>query len=116
MVWSTVVEDILDVNLGKVTGVRLRNVETNEQTEMPIDGVFVAIGHEPNTDFVKGQIELDAKGFIVCLGDSSQTSTEGVFAAGDVADPVYKQAVTAAASGCRAAIDCDRYLASLKRM
>jgi thioredoxin reductase (NADPH) len=81
---------------------------------MPIEGVFIAIGHEPNTGFLAGQIELDSKGFIVCQGDSSRTSVEGVFAAGDVMDPLYKQAVTAAGTGCRAAIDCDHFLATLK--
>jgi len=113
-IWDTVVEDILDVNRGVVTAVKLRNVNTQDLTEMPIDGVFIAIGHNPNTAFLAGQIELDSKGFIVCRGDSSRTSVEGVFAAGDVMDPFYKQAVTAAGSGCRAAIDCDNYLALLK--
>lgn len=113
-IWDTVVEDILDVNQGKVTAAKLRNVNTGNLTEMPIDGVFIAIGHSPNTEFLAGQVELDSKGFIVCRGDSSRTSVEGVFAAGDVMDPFYKQAVTAAGAGCRAAIDCDNYLSSLK--
>lgn len=113
-IWNSVVDDILDVEKGKVIGVRLRNVKSNNLTELPIDGVFLAVGHDPNTGFLRGQVELDPKGFILCQGGSSRTSVEGVFAAGDVIDPVYKQAVTAAGSGCRAAIDCDRYLASLK--
>jgi len=113
-IWNTVVDDILDVAQNKVTAVRLRDVNTNDSTDMPIDGVFVAIGHRPNTAFLKNQVELDSKGFIVCQGDSSRTSVEGVFAAGDVIDPVYKQAVTAAGTGCRAAIDCDHYLSSLR--
>jgi len=114
--WDTVVEDIYDVAQGKVTGVKLRNVKTHEASERPLDGVFVAIGHEPNTRFLAGQLELDSKGFIVCRGDSSRTSVEGVFAAGDVMDPLYKQAVTAAGSGCRAAMDCDHYLSSLQEL
>jgi len=109
-----IVEDILDVAQNKVTAVKLKNVKTDDVTEMPIEGVFIAIGHEPNTGFLAGQIELDSKGFIVCQGDSSRTSVEGVFAAGDVMDPLYKQAVTAAGTGCRAAIDCDHFLATLK--
>jgi len=113
-IWNTVVEDILDLEQGKVTAAKLRNVQTKELTEMPIDGVFLAIGHEPNTAFLGGQVELDRKGFIVCRGVSSHTSVEGVFAAGDVMDPTYKQAVTAAGAGCTAAIDCEHYLASLK--
>ncbi|MCX8037401.1 MAG: thioredoxin-disulfide reductase [Candidatus Sumerlaeia bacterium] len=113
-VWDSVVEDIRDPEQGKVTGVVLRNVKTKETKELAADGVFVAIGHEPNTAFLAGQVELDAKGYIVCRGDTSRTSVEGVFAAGDVMDPVYKQAITAAGSGCRAAIDCDHYLASIK--
>jgi thioredoxin reductase (NADPH) len=115
-IWDTVVDDILDVAQGKVAAVKLKNVLTGNVTEMPIDGVFVAIGHEPNTGFLDGQVQLDAKGYIVCQGDSSRTSVEGVFAAGDVMDPIYKQAVTAAGSGCRAAIDCDHYLAALKEV
>ncbi len=113
-VWDSVVEDIRDPEQGKVTGLVLRNVKTKETSRMDADGVFVAIGHDPNTAFLAGQVELDAKGYIVCRGDTSRTSVEGVFAAGDVMDPVYKQAITAAGSGCRAAIDCDHYLASIR--
>jgi len=113
-IWDTVVEGILDVKQNRVTGVRLKNVRTENLTEMPIEGVFVSIGHEPNTAFLNGQVQLDAKGFIICQGESSRTSVDGVFAAGDVVDPVYKQAVTAAGTGCRAAMDCDHYLATLK--
>jgi len=113
-IWDTVVADILDVNQSKVTAVRLKNIVTGNVADMPIDGVFIAIGYDPNTGFLGGQVELDAKGFIVCQGDSSRTSVEGVYAAGDVTDPAYKQAVTAAGTGCRAALDCDPYLATLK--
>ncbi|MFQ6097767.1 MAG: thioredoxin-disulfide reductase [Armatimonadota bacterium] len=110
-VWDSVVEDILDPEQRKVVAVRLRNVKTNEVTEQPCDGVFLAIGHRPNTDLFVGQLELDEVGYIV-LKQRSCTSVEGVFAAGDVHDSTYRQAVTAAGYGCRAAIDCERWLAA----
>jgi len=107
-IWDTVVTDILDVNKGEVTGAKLKNLKSGEEKEVPIDGVFVAIGHKPNTDVFEGQLEMD-QGYIV-LKKGSRTSVEGVFAAGDVHDTVYKQAVTAAGAGCRAAIDAERWL------
>lgn len=107
--WDTVVSDILDVAKGEVTGVQLKNVKTGKETERPIDGIFIAIGHEPNTQIFAGQLEMNKQGYIV-LQNGSKTSVEGVFAAGDVHDTVYRQAITAAGAGCRAAIDAERWL------
>ncbi len=107
VMWNTVVEEILGD--GGVTGVKVRNVETDELSEFALDGVFIAIGHDPNTSVFDGQIETDEKGYIP-TGDNTMTSVEGVFAAGDVVDKVYRQAITAAGMGCEAAIDAERWL------
>jgi thioredoxin reductase (NADPH) len=109
--WITnaVVDDIYDVNKGYVTGVRLRDVKTGRTWEQPVDGFFLAIGHVPNTAPFKGQIELDADGFIISKG-GARTSVHGVFHAGDVQDRVYRQAITAAGAGCKAAIEVERLL------
>lgn len=106
-VWDTVIEDIL--GNGVVTGVRLRNLKTQDVSDRPTDGVFVAIGHIPNTALFTGQLDLDAQGYIK-LGERTYTSVEGVFAAGDVHDHTYRQAVTAAGFGCMAAMDAERWL------
>ena len=119
-VWNSAIEEVIGETvanaagekLPNMTGVRVRNVKTGETSTIPASGMFLAIGHTPNTQFVKGQIQLDPKGFIV-LKDPFRTTTsvEGVFAAGDVADPIYKQAITAAGMGCKAALDAERWLA-----
>ncbi len=111
--WDSEVEEVLgEVSSGGVTGVRVRNVKTDEAREIPCHGLFLAIGHHPNTDVFEGQLELDDVGYIKLTdGGHTHTSVEGVFAAGDVADDEYRQAVTAAGTGCKAAIDAERYLA-----
>ena len=107
-VWNTVVEEILGED--RVTGVRLRNVETGETTDRACDAVFVAIGHRPNTDIFRGQVELDEQGYVK-MYPGMRTSVEGVFVAGDAQDYRYRQAITAAADGCKAAMEAERWLA-----
>jgi thioredoxin reductase (NADPH) len=110
--WTSDVEEIVDTEKGEVTGIVLMNNLTGERKVVPVDGVFVAIGHTPNTGLFKGQIELDNNGYIVThLG--SRTSVPGVFACGDVQDHVYRQAITAAGSGCMAAMDSEHYIDGL---
>jgi thioredoxin reductase (NADPH) len=110
--WNTVVDDVLGDE--KVEGVRLRDVATGKRTDFRTDGLFVAIGYRPNTEMLRGQIELNEKGYVVPLpGTETQTNIPGVFVAGDVEDFHYRQAVTAAGAGCKAALDAERYLASL---
>ena len=109
-IWDTAVDDILDVDKGKVTTVRLKNVKTDALHERPVDGLFVAIGHEPNTQIFRGQIEMLPNGYVKVKTGTTQTSVPGVFAAGDVQDFTYRQAVTAAGTGCMAALEAERYL------
>ena len=113
-VWDSVVTDILDVNQDKVTAVRIRNVKTNAESELACAGVFIAVGHVPNTQLFKGVIDMDDAGYIVPKR-GSETNVPGVFVAGDCSDRVYRQAVTAAGMGCAAAIDAERYLAALNQ-
>ena len=110
--WNSELVEVKDVDQGVVTGAVVRNRETGALKELPVDGVFIAIGHTPNTRLFEGQIELDANGYIVA-GEGTRTSVPGVFACGDVQDHVYRQAITAAGTGCMAAIDAERYLESL---
>ena len=108
--WNSVVDYIADPTLGRVTAVGLRNVKTGEIAEHPVDGLFVAIGHEPNTTLFRGQLELLPNGYVKVVPGTTQTSVSGVFAAGDVADFTWRQAVTAAGTGCMAALESERYL------
>lgn len=110
-VWNSEVKEIVGDG-ARVTGVKLFNNKTNETSDLATDGVFVAIGHKPNTELFKDVLELDAKGYLVTQPGSTKTNVEGVFAAGDVADHYYRQAITAAGTGCMAAIDAERWLAS----
>ncbi len=108
-VTPAVIEEVLDVSKENVEGIRLRNMNTREVTNLDVEGVFIAIGHEPNTKVFRGQLEMDANGYLITRG-GSKTNVEGVFAAGDVQDSRYRQAVTAAGSGCMAAIDAEKFL------
>ncbi|HEY6246348.1 MAG TPA: thioredoxin-disulfide reductase [Pyrinomonadaceae bacterium] len=109
-IWNTAVEEILGTHEEGVTGVRLRDLVTGEKREFHCSGVFVAIGHKPNTELFKGQLDMDAVGYLKTSGHSTATNVPGVFAAGDVQDSVYRQAVTAAGTGCMSAIDAERFL------
>jgi thioredoxin reductase (NADPH) len=109
-VWDSVVEDVKDPAAGKVTAVRLKNLKTGAQWETPVDGLFVAIGHLPNTGIFKGQVDLLPNEYVKVKAGTTQTSVPGVFAAGDVQDFTYRQAVTAAGTGCMAALEAERYL------
>jgi thioredoxin reductase (NADPH) len=109
--WNSVVEDV--AGDGRVEHLKLRDVETNDTSELVVTGVFVAIGHDPNTKLFREQLEVDEGGYIVTKPDSTQTSIAGVFAAGDVQDRTYKQAITAAGSGCMAALEAEKYLEAL---
>ncbi len=114
VIWNSAFEEILGLEVGKVTGVRLKDVVTGETREMPIDGVFAAIGHDPNASLVGELVDKDEKGYLKTVPGSSHTKTPGLFACGDVQDSRYRQAITAAGSGCMAALDAERYLMDLE--
>ncbi len=109
ILWNSVIEEVLGVAEGKVTGIRLREVEGGAGSELAVEGLFVAIGHKPNTAPFQGQLAMDPRGYLIA--ESTRTRVPGVFAAGDVQDPTYRQAVTAAGSGCMAALEVERFLA-----
>lgn len=110
ILWDTVVEEVLDVEKNEVTGLKLKNVKTGDRSEIEIKGLFIAIGHQPNTAPFQGALDMNDKGYIRAV--QTKTNVEGVFAAGDVQDAVYRQAITAAGSGCMAALEAERYLES----
>jgi len=110
ILWDTVVVEVLDVARNEVTGLRLKNVKTGQMSALAVSGCFLAIGHRPSTEAFKGQVDLDEGGFVIAT--NTRTSVEGVFAAGDVQDLHYKQAVTAAGTGCMAALEAERFLAA----
>jgi thioredoxin reductase (NADPH) len=114
-IWDTVVEQIADPTVGKVTAVTLRNLKTGEVSERKVDGLFVAIGHTPNTSLLQGQVELLPNGYVKVEPGTTRTSIPGVFAAGDVADFTWRQAITAAGTGCMAALEAERYLEATAR-
>jgi thioredoxin reductase (NADPH) len=115
-IWNSAVEEILGEPESGVTAVRLNNLKTGEKHNLPVAGVFIAIGHKPNTDLFKGQLDMDDVGYILTSGKSTATNVPGVFAAGDVQDNCYRQAVTAAGTGCMAALDAERFLDHLPVM
>ncbi|MBC85803.1 MAG: thioredoxin-disulfide reductase [Bdellovibrionaceae bacterium] len=109
VLWNSQLHDVIGDNTG-VKKIAVKNVQSNEVQEIDMDGVFIAIGHKPNTEVFKGQLEMDETGYLITKPDNTYTSVDGVFAAGDVQDHVYRQAITAAGTGCMSAIDCERWL------
>ena len=113
IIWDSVVEEVIgDEEPKNVKGLKLKNLKTNETSELKIDGLFIAIGHDPATSLFKDQLEMDSTGYLITKSDSTETNIPGVYAAGDVKDKIYRQAVTAAGMGCMAALEAEKYLAA----
>ena len=111
IIWDSVVEDVLGDNEPKnVKGIKIKNVKTNNVEELKLDGVFIAIGHDPATKLFKDQLEMDTEGYLITKPDSTETNIRGVYAAGDVKDKTFRQAVTAAGMGCMAALEAEKFL------
>lgn len=113
VIWDSAIDEILGDNMG-VTGARVKNLKTGATTDLPAHGVFIAIGHKPSTEIFKGKVKMDSEGYIITKPDSTETDVAGVYAAGDVKDKVFRQAVTAAGLGCMAALEADKYIATLE--
>ncbi len=115
ILWDTVLDEVLGSSEPpSVTGIKVRNIKTGSESEIGLDGVFIAIGHTPNTEVFKGVLDMDGEGYLITAPDSTATNIPGVFAAGDVQDKIYRQAVTAAGTGCMAALEAEKYLAALE--
>ena len=111
IIWDTVVEEVIgDKKPKNVTGLKIKNVKTNKTKELKIDGLFIAIGHDPATELFKNQLEMDNEGYLITKPDSTATNIPGVYAAGDVKDKIFRQAVTAAGMGCMAALEAEKFL------
>ena len=113
IIWDNVVEEVLGTNEPKgVNAIKLKNLKTNNISELRVDGLFIAIGHDPATNLFKNQVEMDKEGYLITKSDSTITNVPGVFAAGDVKDKIFRQAVTAAGMGCMAALEAEKYLSN----
>ena len=113
IIWDSVVEEVIgDDEPKNVKGLKIKNVKTNQTSDLKIDGLFIAIGHDPATSLFKDQLEMDSTGYLITKSDSTETNIPGVYAAGDVKDKIYRQAVTAAGMGCMAALEAEKYLAA----
>ena len=111
IIWDTVVEEVVgDKDPKNVTGLKIKNLKSNEVTELKIDGLFIAIGHDPATELFKDQLDMDKEGYLITKPDSTETNIPGVYAAGDVKDKTFRQAVTAAGMGCMAALEAEKHL------
>ena len=113
IIWDSVLEEVLGNEKPKgVTGIKIKNVKTNKTTQLNVHGLFIAIGHDPATSLFKGQLDMDKEGYLITKPDSTQTNKPGIFAAGDVKDKVFRQAVTAAGMGCMSALEAEKFLSS----